>query len=112
MNPLDAPARPASVSEEDWFTEVRKRRLLLLASLARTVLKRDLLPMEHTALDLALDLVVADATARGTVPLLGKIAHVLGSPNASTRPSATRRGTLVQPPRTSPTPCDVSCTAT
>ncbi|MFJ4943365.1 hypothetical protein ACIP4V_12170 [Streptomyces albidoflavus] len=75
LNPLDAPARPASVSEEDWFTEVRKRRLLLLASLARTVLKRDLLPMEHTALDLALDLVVADAAARGTVPLLGEIAH-------------------------------------
>ncbi|MDW4911448.1 ATP-binding protein, partial [Streptomyces sp. ADMS] len=40
LNPLDAPARPASVSEDDWSTETRKRRLLLLAGLARTVLKR------------------------------------------------------------------------
>ncbi|MEU3394107.1 ATP-binding protein [Streptomyces albidoflavus] len=82
LNPLDAPTRPPSYSEEDWTTEVRKRRLLLLASLARTVLKRDLLPREHTALDLALDLVVAKATAQGTVPLLGEIAHALGSPEA------------------------------
>jgi hypothetical protein len=80
LNPLDAPARPASVREDEWATEVRKRRLLLLAGLARTVLKRDLLPMEHTALDLALDLVVADAEMNGTVPLLGQIAHTLGSP--------------------------------
>ncbi|NEA72602.1 ATP-binding protein [Streptomyces sp. So13.3] len=80
LNPLDAPARPASVKEEDWSTEIRKRRLLLLAGLARTVLKRDLLPMEHTALDLALDVVVTDAASRGTVPLLGDIAHILGSP--------------------------------
>ncbi|MFI0942766.1 ATP-binding protein [Streptomyces sp. NPDC021020] len=80
LNPLDAPGRPASVSEADWSTETRKRRLLLLAGLARTVLARDLLPMEHTALDLALDLVVTVADANGTVPLLGDIAHALGSP--------------------------------
>ncbi|MEE4543617.1 ATP-binding protein [Streptomyces sp. V4-01] len=80
LNPLDAPAKPEAVSEADWATETRKRRLLLLAGLARTVLARDLLPMEHTALDLALDLVVAQAEATGTVPLLGEIAHVLGSP--------------------------------
>ncbi|MGW2658347.1 ATP-binding protein [Streptomyces sp. NPDC001478] len=80
LNPLDAPARPASVTEADWSSEVRKRRLLLLAGLARTVLKRDLLPMEHTALDLALDLVVAHADATGTVPLLGSIAYALSSP--------------------------------
>lgn len=80
LNPLDAPERPAGVSEEDWVAEVRKRRLLLLASLASTVLKRDLLPMEHTGLDVALDLVVAEAHAAGRVPLLGDIAHVLGRP--------------------------------
>ncbi|MGX1760354.1 ATP-binding protein [Streptomyces lydicus] len=79
LNPLDAPARPASVSEDGWATEVRKRRLLLLAGLTRTVLKRDLQPMEHTALDLALDLVVTEADVSGTVPLLGDIAHALGS---------------------------------
>ncbi|MEV6209558.1 ATP-binding protein [Kitasatospora sp. NPDC051914] len=80
LNPLDAPQRPAGAGEEDWRAEVRKRRLLLLGSLASTVLKRDLLPMEHTGLDVALDLVVADAEVNGTVPLLGDIAHVLGRP--------------------------------
>lgn len=80
LNPLDAPARPEAVSAADWATETRKRRLLLLAGLARTVLARDLLPMEHTALDVALDLVVTQADAAGTVPLLGEIAHTLGSP--------------------------------
>ncbi|WP_033819823.1 ATP-binding protein [Kitasatospora sp. MBT63] len=80
LNPLDAPQRPDGVSEEDWTSEVRKRRLLLLASLAATVLKRDLLPMEHTGLDVALDLAVADAEATGTVPLLGDIAQALGRP--------------------------------
>lgn len=80
LNPLDAPARPSGVSEEDWRGEVRKRRLLLLGSLAKTVLRRELHPMEHTALDVALDEVVAHAEADGNTPLLGQIAHVLGSP--------------------------------
>ncbi|MEV5603410.1 ATP-binding protein [Streptomyces sp. NPDC052299] len=98
LNPLDAPARPASVSEDDWATEVRKRRLLLLAALARTVLNRDLLPMEHTALD-ALDLVVAEAAATGTVPLLGGIAHTLSSPERLERAlgdESGRMGTAAQ----------------
>ncbi|MCD0485237.1 ATP-binding protein [Streptacidiphilus sp. ASG 303] len=94
LNPLDAPARPAAVSEDDWAGEVRKRRLLLTAGLARTVLKRDLLPMEHTALDLALDLVVADAEARGSVPLLGGIAHTLGSPERLERALGDRAGRM------------------
>lgn len=79
LNPLDAPARPRGVSEEDWHSEVRKRRLLLLGSLAKTVLRRELHPMEHTALDVALDQVVARADAAGTTPLLGEVAHVLGN---------------------------------
>ncbi|MFJ8928005.1 ATP-binding protein [Streptomyces sp. NPDC102364] len=81
LNPLDAPAKPSSINEEDWASEVRKRRLLLLGSLAKTVLRRDLHPMEHTALDVALDQVVTHADAIGTTPLLGQIAHVLGSPD-------------------------------
>ncbi|GHC74408.1 ATP-binding protein [Streptomyces violaceochromogenes] len=80
LNPLDAPARPYGVSEEDWTSEVRKRRLLLLGSLAKTVLGRELHPMEHTALDVALDQVVAYAEANGTTPLLGEVAYLLGSP--------------------------------
>lgn len=78
LNPLDAPARPRGVGEEDWRSEVRKRRLLLLGSLAKTVLRRELYPMEHTALDIALDQVVARSDAAGAAPLLGEAAHVLG----------------------------------
>lgn len=99
LNPLDAPAKPEAVNEADWATETRKRRLLLLAGLARTVLARDLLPMEHTALDLALDVVVAQAEATGTVPLLGEIAHILGSPerlDAALGDQAGHMGTAAQ----------------
>ncbi|MFB6992223.1 VirB4 family type IV secretion system protein [Streptomyces sp. NPDC056178] len=80
LNPLDAAPRPISVTQADWAGEIRKRRLLLLGSLARTVLGRDLMPMEHTALDVALDAVVTQATATGRVPLLGDIAATLNSP--------------------------------
>ncbi|MFG2716972.1 VirB4 family type IV secretion system protein [Streptomyces sp. NPDC048416] len=81
LNPLDAAPRPPSVSETDWANEIRKRRLLLLGSLARTVLGRDLLPMEHTGLDVALDAVVTRATATGRTPLLGDIATMLNNPD-------------------------------
>ncbi|WP_433549136.1 ATP-binding protein [Streptomyces sp. CA-294286] len=80
LNPLDAAPCPPSVSQEDWANEVRKRRLLLLGSLARTVLGRALLPMEHTALDVSLDAVVQYAAATGRTPLLGDIAHTLNQP--------------------------------
>ncbi|NEB01964.1 ATP-binding protein [Streptomyces sp. SID13726] len=81
LNPLDAAPRPASVPEADWAGEVRKRRLLLLGSLARTVLGRDLQPMEHTGLDVALDTVVTRAAATGRTPLLGDIAATLNNPH-------------------------------
>ncbi|MFF2746441.1 ATP-binding protein [Kitasatospora sp. NPDC058048] len=79
LNPLDAPAAPPGANPADWVAEVRKRRLLLLGALARTVLHRDLAPMEHTALDIALDEVVADAERTVRVPLLGDIAAMLGN---------------------------------
>ncbi|MFD8847624.1 VirB4 family type IV secretion system protein [Streptomyces sp. NPDC059604] len=82
LNPLDAAPRPQSISEADWSGEIRKRRLLLLGSLARTVLGRDLLPMEHTALDTALDTVVTQAADTGHTPLLGDIAAALNNPRA------------------------------
>jgi type IV secretory pathway VirB4 component len=82
LNPLDAAPRPASVTEADWASEVRKRRLLLLGSLARTVLGRDLLPMEHTALDVALDLAVSRAAGTRRTPLLGDVAAALNDPTA------------------------------
>lgn len=82
LNPLDAAPRPESVSEADWIGEIRKRRLLLLGSLARTVLGRDLMPMEHTALDVALDAVVTGAAYTHRTPLLGDVAATLNNPAA------------------------------
>ncbi|MFF7258150.1 VirB4 family type IV secretion system protein [Streptomyces microflavus] len=82
LNPLDTAPRPQSVSETDWVGEIRKRRLLLLGSLARTVLGRDLMPMEHTALDVALDAVVTRAADTHRTPLLGDVAATLNDPAA------------------------------
>ncbi|MFD5320037.1 ATP-binding protein [Streptomyces sp. NPDC127098] len=99
LNPLDAPARPAHISEDDWLGEVRKRRLLLLASLARTVLGRDLHPMEHTAADIALDTATHHATAQGRTPLLGDIDRVLNTPQLLTQASGTLAGDLADAAR-------------
>ncbi|MCX5435548.1 ATP-binding protein [Streptomyces sp. NBC_00063] len=96
LNPLDAPAKPSGVSETDWASEVRKRRLLLLGSLAKTVLRRDLHPMEHTALDVALDQAVTHADATGTTPLLGEVAYALGSPERLDGAFGERSGRLGQ----------------
>ncbi|MCC2276217.1 ATP-binding protein [Streptomyces sp. ET3-23] len=94
LNPLDAAPRPHSVSEADWAGEIRKRRLLLLGSLARTVLGRDLMPMEHTALDVALDAVVTHAAATGRTPLLGDIAATLNNPASLDAAGGTMSGHL------------------
>jgi hypothetical protein len=79
LNPLDAPARPTGVTEDAWTGEVRKRRLLLLAALTRTVLGRELHPAEHTALDIALHLAADDAQRAGSTVLLGHVAHALST---------------------------------
>ncbi|WP_129287509.1 ATP-binding protein [Streptomyces sp. GZWMJZ-114] len=95
LNPLDPPpSRPRDVTETDWAAEVRKRRLFLLASLARTILRRDLRPMEHTALDVALDTAVATATTAGRAPLLGDVASVLHSPGALDHAAGSPEGQL------------------
>lgn len=82
------------MTEADWAGEVRKRRLLLLGSLARTVLGRDLMPMEHTALDITLDGVVKAAAAAGRTPLLGDIAHTLAQPALLDQAAGTVSGHL------------------
>ncbi|MFF5537847.1 ATP-binding protein [Streptomyces cinerochromogenes] len=94
LNPLDAAPRPESISEADWEGEIRKRRLLLLGSLARTVLGRDLLPMEHTALDVALDVAVAGAVGTGRTPLLGDVAAALNHPAQLDEAAETMSGHL------------------
>ncbi|MGW4289658.1 VirB4 family type IV secretion system protein [Streptomyces sp. NPDC004673] len=99
LNPLDVPPRPESISETDWASEVRKRRLLLLGSLAQTVLGRDLMPMEHTALDIALDAVVTSATGTGRTPLLGDVAATLNDPVALNEAAGTMAGQLADAAR-------------
>lgn len=93
LNPMDAAPRPPSVTEADWAGEIQ-RRLLLLGSLARTVLGRDLMPMEHTALDITLDGVVKAAAAAGRTPLLGDIAHTLAQPALLDQAAGTVSGHL------------------
>lgn len=93
LNPLDSAPRPPGVSTTDWSGEVRKRRLLLLSSLARTVLGRDLVPMEHTALDVALDTAVHTVGADRT-PLLGDVASALNDPEQLDAASGMRSGQL------------------
>jgi hypothetical protein len=94
LNPLDAAPRPDGTAEGDWANEVRKRRLLLLGSLARTMLGRDLLPMEHTACDVALDAVVTTASAACRTPLLGDIAAILNDPERLDAAAGTVSGRL------------------
>ncbi|WP_236047299.1 ATP-binding protein [Streptacidiphilus fuscans] len=91
LNPLDAPARPHGFNPQDWAGEVRKRRLMLVGSLARTVLGRDLHPMEHTALDVALDHTTAD---QQRTPLLGDIAQLLGNQDELNRAAGDHTGQL------------------
>ncbi|OIV35957.1 ATP-binding protein [Mangrovactinospora gilvigrisea] len=94
LNPLDAPPRPPGVSAAAWAGEVRKRRLLLLSSLTRTVLGRPLTPMEHTALDVALDAAVNWAAGQNTVPLLPHVARILNHPDVLTKISGEVAGRL------------------
>ncbi|MFF5438848.1 ATP-binding protein [Streptomyces achromogenes] len=94
LNPLDAAPRPDSIAEADWEGEIRKRRLLLLGSLARTVLGRDLMPMEHTALDVALDVAVTQAAGAGRTPLLGDVATALNQPARLDEAAGTMAGQL------------------
>lgn len=61
VNPLDAPAGRGVAPGE-----LARRRLGLLAALAASCLARPLVPLEHTALELALD--AASAPGRGSAP--------------------------------------------
>ncbi|OHV39625.1 conjugal transfer protein TraC [Pseudofrankia sp. EUN1h] len=85
LNPLDAPPRPRGIHDHDWAREVKRARSSLLASLIETAKGVPLTPAEHTAIDLALDVVSRQITGattdRWATPLLG---HVL---DAMTEPS-------------------------
>ncbi|MEP9382893.1 ATP-binding protein [Nocardioides sp. KR10-350] len=77
LNPLDEGHRPAGLDDVQWASQVTARRRDLIGALAETVLDRRLTPLEHTAVDLALD-----RTVRGTdVPALPMVVDRLLAPD-------------------------------
>ncbi|WP_110240168.1 VirB4 family type IV secretion system protein [Nocardioides gilvus] len=79
LNPLDEGHRPAGLDNAQWASQVTSRRRDLIGALAETVLDRRLTPLEHTAIDVALD-----RTVRGAdVPVLPMVVDRLLAPDAT-----------------------------
>ncbi|OUZ11065.1 ATP-binding protein [Aeromicrobium sp. PE09-221] len=76
LNPLDPGHRPTGVDDVQWAAQLAARRRDLLGALAETVLERRLTPLEHTAIDVALD----DTVASSDVPVLPMVVDRLLSP--------------------------------
>ena len=76
LNPLDAGHRPTGLDDAQWTAQVTARRRDLLGALAETVLDRRLTPLEHTAIDIALQ----DAVHSSDVPVLPMVVDRLLDP--------------------------------
>jgi len=76
LNPLDEGHRPAGLDDVQWASQVTSRRRDLIGALAETVLDRRLTPLEHTAIDVALDRTVRCAD----VPVLPMVVERLLAP--------------------------------
>jgi hypothetical protein len=77
LNPLDEGHRPVGLADAQWASQVTSRRRDLVGALAETVLDRRLTPLEHTAVDIALD-----RTVRGAdVPVLPMVVDRLLAPD-------------------------------
>ncbi|WP_414689927.1 VirB4 family type IV secretion system protein [Nocardioides sp.] len=77
LNPLDEGHRPSGVDDIQWSSQVASRRRDLVGALAETVLDRRLTPLEHTAVDVAID-----RTVRGAeVPVLPMVVDRLLTPD-------------------------------
>lgn len=85
LNPLDAGERPSALASEEWQRVVWSRRRALLGTLAESTLGRPLSAVEHTSLDLALEI----ATHRCETPTLPDVVAALFLPD---RDLATRSG--------------------
>ncbi|MFO6453381.1 MULTISPECIES: VirB4 family type IV secretion system protein [unclassified Aeromicrobium] len=83
LNPLDEGHRPAGVDDAQWKAQLAARRRDLLGALAETVLERRLTPLEHTALDVALE----DTVRSSDVPVLPMVVDRLLSPTARNDPA-------------------------
>jgi hypothetical protein len=69
LNPLDEGPRPPGSDDEQWKIETAKHRRGMLGSLTEAALARSLTPVEHTALDAALNATVTTASTP-TLPLV------------------------------------------
>ncbi|WP_185996254.1 ATP-binding protein [Nocardioides campestrisoli] len=77
LNPLDEGIRPGGLDDVQWASQVTSRRRDLIGALAETVLDRRLTPLEHTAVDVALE-----RTVHGTdVPVLPMVVDRLLAPD-------------------------------
>ncbi|GAA4353362.1 ATP-binding protein [Microbacterium rhizosphaerae] len=76
LNPLDEGHRASSLSDSEWAAQTAARRRDLIGALAETVLTRSLTPLEHTAIDLALNDVVRSCQ----VPILPMVVDRILSP--------------------------------
>jgi hypothetical protein len=79
LNPLDEGHRPSGLDDVQWASQVTSRRRDLIGALAETVLDRRLTPLEHTAVDLALDRTVHSTD----VPVLPMVVDHLLAPDRS-----------------------------
>ena len=77
LNPLDEGHRPSGLDDAQWTSQVTSRRRDLIGALAETVLDRRLTPLEHTAVDLALDRTVQSTD----VPVLPMVVDRLLAPD-------------------------------
>ncbi|UOQ89175.1 ATP-binding protein [Agromyces endophyticus] len=82
LNPLDEGHRPSNASDAEWAAQLAARRRELIGALAETVLDRPLSPLEHTAIDLALN----DAVRSADVPILPMVVDRILDPSITTDP--------------------------
>ena len=93
LNPLDEGHRPSGYDDAQWASQITSRRRDLVGALAETVLERRLTPLEHTAVDIAID-----RTVRATeVPVLPMVVDRLLAPDPADDPDSrlTEDGRLV-----------------
>ncbi|WP_298347587.1 hypothetical protein [Ferrimicrobium sp.] len=76
LNPLDEGPRPSSMTDAEWMAVTRQRRRSLIGALTESALGRELLAVEHSALDAALETAVME----NTTPILPHIVDALFRP--------------------------------
>ena len=91
LNPLDAGRRPSGVSDVEWAGMVTARRRDLIGALTETVLGRPLSPVEHTAVDIALNAAVASSQT----PILPMVVERILNPDAGSDARLAEDGRVV-----------------